>query len=218
MGLSCKIGCAGVSLAFLIPALRKAGELWVPVGSETRIRRALTCINICILVTGGTMFNIYTDGACSGNKKGEGIGGYGYVIIDTQNKKRYTNGGSMLATTNNVMELVAAIASLKEVSRIMNYKTGNIVCEIFSDSKYLIEGWNSYLIKWLDKGWKTAKGEDVSNRKYWEILFHMACHFQFVKFDWVKGHNGNKYNEIANDLAVNLSQEKKREKRKMSEV
>lgn len=162
------------------------------------------------------MFLIYCDGACSNNKRNEGIGGYAYVIINKDLKKKYTNGGWLLHMTNNVMEIVAAIAALKEISKLLHHKTEESVCTIHSDSKYLIENWNENLIKWLDKGWKTSKGEDVCNRKYWEILFVMVNNFKFVKFDWVKGHNGNKYNEEADNLAVKISQEQKREKNNLS--
>ena len=157
------------------------------------------------------MIDIYTDGACSGNKRGCGIGGYGYVIIDRSNHKVYKNGGVILDTTNNIMELVAAIASLKELSKILRHNTEKSVCTIHSDSKYVVENWNVSLIKWLDKGWLTSRGNPVLNKKYWELLFHTTCNYRMVKFAWVKGHSDNKYNEETNEIAISLSQKKRRE-------
>lgn len=155
------------------------------------------------------MINIYADGACSGNKRGCGIGAYGYVILD--GRKIYKNGGVILDTTNNAMELVAVIAALKDLGKILDHKTKDVVCTIHSDSKYVVENWNDNLIKWLDKGWLTSKGSSVLNRKYWELLFHAICNYKMVKFIWVKGHADNKYNEMANDIAFGLSQKKRRE-------
>jgi ribonuclease HI len=161
------------------------------------------------------MINIYTDGACSGNKRGCGIGGYGYVIIDGSTRKIYKNGGVILDTTNNIMELVSVIAALKELSKVLDHKTEDVVCKIHSDSKYVVENWNESLIKWLDKGWLTSKGSPVLNKKYWELLFHVTCNYKMVRFAWVKGHDENKYNEMANDIAVSLSQKKRREIEKL---
>lgn len=169
-----------------------------------------------ILITEDNIYLIYTDGACSGNKRGCGIGGYGYVIIDTKENKKYSNSGWVLDTTNNIMELTAAIAALKEISRLLNYKTRETVCAIYSDAKYLVDNWNIHLIKWLDNKWLNSKQENICNKEYWETLFIAVAQFKFVKFDWVKGHSGEKYNEMANDLAVKISQEKKREKAKLS--
>jgi len=157
------------------------------------------------------MIDIYVDGACSGNKKECGVGGYGFVILDRHTKKVYKAGGTILNTTNNIMELVAAIAALKDLGKILDHKTKEFVCTIHSDSKYVVDNWNDNLIKWIDKGWLTSKGTSVLNRKYWELLFHATCNYKMVKFVWVKGHADNKYNEIANDLAVQLSQKKRRE-------
>ena len=157
------------------------------------------------------MFNIYTDGACSGNKKGCGIGAYGYVIIDSVNKKQYKNGGVILGTTNNIMEMVSVIAAMKDLCKILNWHTKDTVCTVHSDSKYVVDNWNDSLVKWLDRGWITTKNQSILNRKYWELLFHSVCNFKFVKFNWVKGHDDNKFNEIANDIAVELSQKKRRE-------
>lgn len=154
------------------------------------------------------MFHIYTDGACSGNKKNEGIGGYGYVIIDSKNKVSWQNGGSVINTTNNIMELMAAIASLKELSQLLAHKTENEICVIFSDSKYIIDGWNLYLPKWIDNNWRSSKG-DVANKKYWEMLFCQVQNYKIVRFDWVRGHSGHKQNEAADIIARTYAKKRK---------
>jgi ribonuclease HI len=157
------------------------------------------------------MIHIYSDGACSGNKRGCGIGAYGYVILDMTTKKRYKNGGVILDTTNNIMELVSVIAALKELHKILNNKTEDTVCVVHSDSKYVVDNWNENRFKWLDKGWLNSKGGNILNRKYWELLWHAVHNFRDVQFLWVKGHADNQYNEVANSIAVSLSQKKRRE-------
>lgn len=159
------------------------------------------------------MIKIYTDGACSGNKTGCGVGGYGYVIIDEAAKTVLKNGGSMTDTTNNAMELVSIIAALKELYKTCGGESDQILCMIHSDSKYVVDNWNNNLINWMDRGWLTSKGSHIVNKKYWELLFHMSCCFKMIKLVWVKGHDCNKYNEMANDIAVKFSQQRKRNER-----
>lgn len=154
------------------------------------------------------MWHIYTDGACSGNKKGEGIGGFGYVIIDTKTKTSWENGGSVVNTTNNIMELMAAIASLKELGELLGQKTEEEVCVIYSDSKYIIDGWNLYLPKWIDNNWKSSSGM-VANKKYWEMLFCMVQNYKIVRFEWVKGHSGHSFNNKADIIARTYSKKRK---------
>ena len=113
------------------------------------------------------------------------------------------------------MELVSVIASLKEVCKILHHKTESALCTIHSDSKYVVDNWNNSLIKWLDKSWLTSKGGQVVNKQYWELLYHMTCNFKMVKLEWVKGHDNNKYNEIANSIASTFSQKKRRELEKL---
>ena len=155
------------------------------------------------------MYHIYTDGACSGNRRGEGFGGYAALIVD-QDDKRVAVCGSMQHTTNNVMEIYAAIVGLKKVHQLENFDTTNTLAMVISDSKYLVDGWKDNLIKWLDKNWKTSSGSPVANQKMWVDLFTMVCQFKLVKFEWVKGHSQDKNNKYVDGLAQKESQELKK--------
>ena len=135
------------------------------------------------------MKTIYTDGACSGNP---GIGGWGAVILDPPNEPILLNGGEN-NTTNNRMELTAAINS------ILYFKEKNNL-EIFTDSKYLKDGIESWIHKWKENGWKTSNKKPVKNKDLWikldkEILKHN------IKWNWVKGHANNEFNDKADFLA-----------------
>ena len=132
---------------------------------------------------------IYTDGACSGNP---GKGGWGAVLIHEDNEK-YLSGYDKM-TTNNKMELTATIESLKSI------KTKSKI-ELYTDSQYVKNGINSWIINWRKNGWKTASKKPVANKELWIALDECAAKHE-VSWFWVKGHAGNKYNEIADELAV----------------
>ena len=132
---------------------------------------------------------IYTDGACSGNP---GKGGWGAVLIHEGNEK-YLSGYDKM-TTNNKMELTATIESLKSI------KTKSKI-ELYTDSQYVKNGINSWIINWRKNGWKTASKKPVANKELWRALDECAAKHE-VSWFWVKGHAGNKYNEIADELAV----------------
>jgi len=135
------------------------------------------------------MIKIYTDGACSGNP---GIGGWGVVILADLEKHIFLNGGHN-ETTNNRMELTAAIEALKY------YKTKKEI-EIFTDSKYLKDGIESWIHNWKNNGWKTSTKKPVKNKDLWIDLDREMLKHQ-VRWSWVKGHSLNKYNEQADKLA-----------------
>ena len=132
---------------------------------------------------------IYTDGACSGNP---GKGGWGAVLIYRDKQKHLS--GSAILTTNNKMELTAAIEALKAVK-----KSSDI--ELYTDSQYVKNGINLWIINWKKNGWKTANKKEVANKNLWIELDKHVRHHNITWF-WVKGHSGNHYNEIADDLAV----------------
>ena len=132
---------------------------------------------------------IYTDGACSGNP---GKGGWGAVLLYRDKQKHLS--GSAILTTNNKMELTAAIEALKEV------KESNDI-ELHTDSQYVKNGINLWIINWKKNGWKTANKKEVANKDLWIELDKYVTHHNITWF-WVKGHSGNHYNEIADDLAV----------------
>ncbi len=133
---------------------------------------------------------IYTDGSCLGNP---GAGGYAAIIIDETGNRVEITGGEKF-TTNNRMELTAAIVALENIS------AGEFV-EIFTDSNYLknafVQGW---LINWKRRGWKTAAKTPVLNQDLWLKLDALISKRR-VRFNWVKGHAGNKFNERCDELA-----------------
>lgn len=133
---------------------------------------------------------IYTDGACTGNP---GKGGYGAVLIYNGNEKRISKG--FRKTTNNRMELMAAIEALKLLRE-------ECIVDLYSDSKYLTDAINqNWLSSWQKNGWKKSDKKPVLNRDLWEELLLLIDKHK-VKFIWVKGHNGNPYNEICDAMAV----------------
>jgi len=136
-------------------------------------------------------YEVYTDGACSNNQAaGMQPGGWGVVFTDGR-----TFSGGMIQTTNNRMELTAAIEALK------NTPSGSQVT-IFSDSAYVINAFNQNWIKnWIRNGWKTSQGKPVENQDLWKSLVPLTQDRE-VKWVKVKGHSGNKWNEIADQLAV----------------
>ena len=138
---------------------------------------------------------IYTDGACSGNP---GKGGWGAILIYAKEKK-YMSGSKQL-TTNNQMELTATIEALKAI-----LKPSNIA--LYTDSKYVKNGITSWIFNWKKNGWKTANKKPVANKDLW-IELEKYVDFHSVSWFWVKGHSGDHYNEIADELAVKAMNER----------
>ena len=136
--------------------------------------------------------DIYTDGACSPNP---GRGGWGALLISRKYSKRLEISGSESETTNNRMELTAAIEALKALKQ---------PCEValYTDSKYLRNAFEeNWLEGWQKKNWKTSSGKKVLNRDLWEKLFKLNG-LHDIKWHWVRGHEGHPENERADKLAV----------------
>lgn len=139
---------------------------------------------------------IYTDGSARGNP--DGPGGYGTILeyVDTKGQihtKEISQGYKK--TTNNRMELMAAIAGLEALNRPCEV-------ELYSDSQYLVNAFNQHWIDgWLKKGWKRGKNEPVKNVDLWKRLLSAKEKHQ-VKFIWVKGHDGHPQNERCDVLAT----------------
>jgi ribonuclease HI len=131
---------------------------------------------------------IHTDGACSGNP---GPGGWG-AILDWNGKRRELSGGEPL-TTNNRMELMAAIAALETLKRPMRVV-------LFTDSQYLRQGITEWIEGWRKRGWRTADKKPVKNQDLWERL-DAARRQHKVDWRWLKGHAGHDLNERADELA-----------------
>ena len=133
--------------------------------------------------------DIYTDGSCLGNP---GPGGWAFII-------KYRNGnikefsGSEKYTTNNKMELTAAIKAIK-------YFKKKIIINIYTDSKYLKDGITIWIKKWKLNGWKTSNKKNVKNSDLWKLL-EEKIHNHEMHWTWIKGHNENILNEKADMLA-----------------
>ena len=131
---------------------------------------------------------IYTDGACRGNP---GPGGWGALIrFDSVEKKIF---GGQANTTNNQMELSAAIEGLSTLTEPCNV-------ELFTDSKYVMDGITQWIQNWKKNNWRTAAKKDVKNKELWQKLDQLIAQQQ-VQWRWVKGHSGDAGNEAADLLA-----------------
>jgi len=131
---------------------------------------------------------IYTDGACRGNP---GPGGWGVLLIAGKRRKELYGGERN--TTNNRMELRAAIEALNALNGEQNVI-------LHTDSKYVMDGLNNWLPAWKKRGWVTAAKKPVKNRDLWQALDEAASRHD-VRWNWVRGHTGNAGNEQADALA-----------------
>lgn len=131
---------------------------------------------------------IYTDGACSGNP---GPGGWGALLQYGKVEKELS--GGEVDTTNNRMEMMAAIRALEAL------KTACVV-EVFTDSKYVMDGITQWIHGWKRNGWRTADKKPVKNADLWQALDDAVSKHQ-VKWYWVKGHDGDERNERVDKLA-----------------
>jgi ribonuclease HI len=131
---------------------------------------------------------IYTDGACRGNP---GPGGWGALLVAGSLEKELWGGETL--TTNNRMELTAAIRALESLKR-------RCKVALYTDSKYVMDGIQSWLPNWKKRGWKTADKKPVKNQDLWELL-DARCAEHDIHWHWVKGHAGHPGNERADELA-----------------
>jgi ribonuclease HI len=131
---------------------------------------------------------IYTDGACRGNP---GPGGWGALLISGKHEK--TMHGGEPETTNNRMELTAAIEALNAL------KSASAVI-LYTDSKYVMDGIKDWMPNWKKRGWKTSARKPVKNKDLWQLLDE-ATQRHDINWRWVKGHSDNPGNEKADELA-----------------
>ena len=142
---------------------------------------------------------IYTDGACSGNP---GPGGWGAILIFGERQKELCGGEP--ATTNNRMELMAAIQALEALTKPCKI-------QLFTDSRYVMDGICEWIAGWKARGWKTAAKQPVKNEDLWRRLDTARLRHE-VDWRWVKGHNGHELNERADALARKGLNESRRAK------
>ena len=131
---------------------------------------------------------IFTDGACSGNP---GPGGWGAILRSGERERELAGGEA--ATTNNRMELMAAISALEALKRPAQVT-------LYTDSIYLKDGITRWLAQWKKRGWKTADKKPVKNVDLWQRLESVAAPHQ-IDWQWVRGHDGHAENERADQLA-----------------
>jgi len=131
---------------------------------------------------------IYTDGACSGNP---GPGGWGAILLYKEHKKEIS--GGQKGTTNNQMEMTAVTEALKTLK-----KESEIT--IYTDSKYVMDGITKWIFNWKKNGWKSANRKPIKNVEFWQDLDTEVKKHK-IEWVWVKGHSGNHYNELVDELA-----------------
>ena len=134
------------------------------------------------------MIKIYTDGSCIGNP---GAGGWAAIILDGKNERIIS--GNKINTTNNQMELFAAIKALSHFNKKKSFK-------IFTDSNYVKDGITKWIKNWKKNNWKTSAKKPVKNQELWKKLDKLVK-FHDVKWEWIKGHSTNIYNNLADELA-----------------
>ncbi len=147
-----------------------------------------------------TKIEIFCDGACSGNP---GVGGWGCVLRWKGHEKELS--GAAGETTNNRMELTAAIEALASLKR---------PCDVVltTDSQYLAKGMTEWIAGWQKRGWVNSKKEPVLNRDLWERLLELAKVHR-VEWVWIRGHNGHPENERCDALARRATEEYKKHER-----
>lgn len=145
---------------------------------------------------------IYTDGAARGNP-----GASGWAAILFEGEKNVELGGNSTFATNNQMELTAPIEALKYINNSKSFDKEKSI-EIFSDSKYVILGITEWIFNWQKNNWKNAAKKPVLNKELWEELYKLTKDFK-IKWNYVEGHNGDKWNERADEIATNFADNNK---------
>lgn len=141
---------------------------------------------------------IWTDGACQGNP---GPGGWAAIVLGPEDQATgerpapVERSGGLPHTTNNVMEMTAALEGLRALP------DGALAC-VVTDSRYLHDGMTSWMAGWKKRGWKTAGGDPVKNKDVWLALETECSRHAAVRWRWVRGHVGTELNERADELAV----------------
>jgi ribonuclease HI len=135
-----------------------------------------------------TPVEIYTDGACRGNP---GPGGWAALLVAGKERKEVSGAESL--TTNNRMELMAAIGGLGALKR-------RCAVKLYTDSKYVLQGITEWLPNWKARGWLTSAREPVKNQDLWQLL-DAAVSGHDIEWHWVKGHSGHEGNEYVDQLA-----------------
>ncbi len=150
------------------------------------------------------IIKIYTDGACEGNQFDHNFGGWGAIVLENDSILHEISGAEK-NTTNNRMELLAVIRAMQVVIRSKSHVSHKI--HIYSDSAYIVNCFEQkWYVKWRKNQWKKSNGKHILNLDLWKALLSLVerTNFTFIK---VKGHSGDKYNELVDRLAVNAINE-----------
>ena len=142
---------------------------------------------------------IYTDGACSGNP---GRGGWAFIFVEG-NSILYKKSGFDKETTNNRMEMMAVIEALKEIEK-RGWRDESLT--VYTDSSYVKNGITQWIKKWKCNGWRSSSNAPVKNQDLWLLLDSLSTSL-FLSWKWVKGHSGNKFNELCDSMAVDRAKE-----------
>lgn len=141
--------------------------------------------------------SIYTDGSCKPNP---GPGGWAAIVITADKQERHLSGGES-RTTNNRMELTAAIEALKSIGK-------PAAIQLYTDSQYLHRGITEWLPNWIKRNWRSTSGQ-VANQDLWKELVALQDKHK-IQWRWTKAHVGTKYNEMADQLARQAMQKHKK--------
>lgn len=146
------------------------------------------------------MIEIYTDGACKGNQHAFNQGaGWGVVIRHLpEGTESHLWGSGTVDDTNQTMEMTAAIQALRALEKIPEAQDQDVI--LFSDSTYVIKGITEWIHNWKQRGWKTSDKKPVKNKELWMAIEELSAE-RGIKWAHVKAHNGNQWNELADDLA-----------------
>jgi len=176
-----------------MPVIRRPSYL-APVPQSRRLRSASRALPGDLPEAARGEVLVWTDGAC---RRNPGPGGWAALVCWDDGVTEERSGG-LPHTTNNVMEMTAALEGLRSVP------DGSRVC-VVTDSRYLHDGMTSWMARWKRRGWTTAAGEPVKNRVLWLALESAVAAHEAVRWHWVKGHVGHALNERADVLAVAAS-------------
>lgn len=152
------------------------------------------------LLSDSAAIALFSDGACRGNP---GVGAWGMLGQNGQGDIIFEDSGFESDTTNNKMELLAAINALEFAKEwLQNERSGKKTSVyLFSDSKYVVDGIEKWIFGWKRRGWKKADGKIPENLEFWQRLDQIRAKFERITFLWVKGHAGHPQNERCDQLA-----------------
>jgi ribonuclease HI len=159
---------------------------------------ATSCYPLPKEISDKNTFAVFSDGACRGNP---GPGAYGFLIQDFDGSLVMEEGLYYPHTTNNQMEMMGALRGLQKLAALDQYDSKEMIVHLYSDSKYVVDGMNSWVHGWKKRGWKKSDKKPPENLDLWQELDQGRELFSFLKFHWVKGHAGHPQNERCDELA-----------------